>query len=227
MIQEISRPLSDAERRLLRRRLALPEPGRVFWMRDERRLALFTVSVCAAIFMAGVMMSVAILGGIVAGVFALMRLNGYWMRRRLRLHMLAYRQRLAEDFKSGLARVITCRPVRVIEREAFEDEGNLWIFDGGDGCYLAVCGQEYYETPRFPSSHFDVVMGGRHGSVLGIRSHGLRVPATLLVKDGEIPWESFPDREIVVFAAPPNAELAVVLQGLRGAGAGQPWGGHS
>ena len=96
--------------------------------------------------------------------------------------MLAHRRRLAEELESGQAHAITCRPSRIIEREEFEDEGSLWIFDGGDGRYLAIRGQEYYETPRFPSPHFEVVMGARHRLVVGIRSHGLRVPSTLAVK---------------------------------------------
>ena len=100
----------------------------------------------------------------------------------MRRHMLAHRRRLAEELESGQAHAITCRPSRIIEREEFEDEGSLWIFDGGDGRYLAICGQEYYETPRFPSPHFEVVMGARHRLVVGIRSHGLRVPSTLAVK---------------------------------------------
>lgn len=214
MLQETTRPLSEAERRLLRRRSAVPKVGSVFWMRNERCAALITASICAVIVLLGVLVRFPVIGAIVAGLFALVRFSGYRERRRLRRHMLAYRKRLAEELELGQAHVITCRPSRIIEREEFEDEGALWIFDGGDGRYLAICGQEYYETPRFPSAHFEVVMGARHSSVVGIRSHGLRVPSTLVVKGDDIAWDSFPDRDITVFTAPPNAELPVILRSL-------------
>jgi hypothetical protein len=183
-------------------------------MRDERRAALVTVSICAAIFLIAALVGFPVVGAVVAGTFALMRFSGYRERRRLRRHMLAHRQRLAEELESGQAHVITCRPSRIIEREEFEDRGALWIFDGGEGRYLVISGQEYYETPRFPSSHFEVVMGARHRLVVGIRSHGLRVPSTLVVKGDDITWDSFPDRDITVFSAPPSAELPVILRSL-------------
>jgi len=214
MLHETTRPLSEAEQRLLRRRSAVPKIGSVFWMRDERRAALITASICAVIVLLGVLVRFPVIGAIVAGSFALMRFSGYREGRRLRRDMLAHRQRLAEELELGQAHAITCRPSRIIEREEFEDEGALWIFDGGDGRYLAICGQEYYETPRFPSAHFEVVMGARHRSVVGIRSHGLRVPSTVVVKGDDIAWDSFPDRDITVFSAPPNAELPVILRSL-------------
>jgi hypothetical protein len=214
MLQETTRPLSDAERRLLRRRSAVPKLGSVYWMRDEHRAALVAASICAVIVLIGALVRFPLVGAVVAGAFALMRFSGYRERRRLRRYMLAYRQRLAEELESGQVHSITCRPSRIIEREEFEDEGALWIFDGGDGRYLAICGQEYYETPRFPSSHFEVVMGARHRLVVGIRSHGLRVPSSLVVKGDDIAWENFPDRDITVFTAPSNAELPVILRSL-------------
>jgi hypothetical protein len=214
MLQETTRPLNDAERRLLRKRSAVPRLGSVYWMRDERRAALVTVSICAAVVFIGVLVRFPLVGAVVAFAFALMRFSSYRERRRLRQHMLAHRQRLAEELESGQAHAIVCEPSRIVEREEFEDEGALWIFDGGDGRYLAICGQEYYETPRFPSSRFEVVMGARHRSVVGIRSHGLRVPSTLVVKGDDIAWESFPERDITMFSAPPNAELPVILRSL-------------
>jgi hypothetical protein len=215
MLQETTRPLSDAERRLLRMRSAVPKPGSVYWMRDERRAAMITVSICAVFALIGVLVRFPVVGSVVAGAFALMRFSGYRERRELRRHMLAHRQRLAEELESGQAYAITCRPSRIIEREEFEDEGALWIFDGGNGRYLAICGQEYYGTPRFPSSHFEVVMGARHRLVVGIRSRGLRAPSTLVVKDDDIAWDSFPARDITVFSAPPNAELPLILLSLK------------
>lgn len=183
-------------------------------MRDERRAALITASTCVAIILVGVLVRFPVVAAVVAGVFVLMRFSGYRERRKLRRHMLAYRQRLAEELESGQAHTIVCRPSRIIEREEFEDEGAFWVFDGGDGRYLAICGQDYYETPRFPSSLFEVVLGARHRLVVGIRSRGPRVPSTLVVKGDDITWDSFPGRDITVFTAPLNAELPVILRSL-------------
>ena len=184
-------------------------------MRDERRAALVSVCVCIGIVVVGMLVSFSAAGAVVAAAVALIRFSGYRQRRKLKRYALTHRQRLAEELEEGQAYVITCRPTRVIERDQFEDEGELWIFDGGDGRYLAICGQEYYETPRFPSSHFEVVLGARHRSVVGIRSHGLRVPSTLVVNGDDIDWDSFPDTDVTVFLAPSNAELSVILRSLK------------
>ena len=213
MLKETIRPLSRAEQRLLRKRSA-PRLGSVYWMRDERRAALITVFISAAIVLIALLARFPIVGAVVAGAFIMIRLGGYRERRRLRRYMLAHRQRFAEELEAGQASVLDCRPSRIIEREEFEDEGALWIFDAGDGSYLAICGQEHYETPRFPSSHFEVVMGTRHKLVIGIRSHGLRAPSTLVVNSNDIAWSNIPDREITVFTAPANAELPLILRSL-------------
>jgi hypothetical protein len=192
----------------------MPKIGSVFWMRDERRAVLISASLSAAIVVIGVLAGFPVIGAIVAGSFALMRFGAFRERRRLRRHMLDYRRRLAEELEFGQAYTITCRPNRIIEREEFEDEGAFWIFECSEGRYLAICGQDYYETPRFPSSHFEVVMGARHHSVIGIRSHGSRVPSTLVIKGDEIPWDSFPDRDITLFSASPDAQLPAILRSL-------------
>ncbi len=184
-------------------------------MRDERRAAVYTVSISIAIFLAGLVSRFTVVGAIGAGAFALLRFNGYRERRKLRKYMLAHRQRFAEELDSGQARVIVCQPSRIIEREELEDEGAFWIFDAGDGRYLAICGQDYYETPRFPSAHFEVVMGAHHGSLIGIRSHGPRMPSTVVAKGNDISWDVFPESEITVFAAPPNVALPVILERLQ------------
>jgi hypothetical protein len=183
-------------------------------MRDESRAALITTSICIAVILIGALTRLVFVGAIIACVFAFMRFNGYRERRRLRRHMLAFRRKLSEELEAGQVYSVVCRPSRIIEREEFEDEGSLWVFDGGDGNYLAICGQEYYETPRFPSSHFEIVMGARHQSVVGIRSHGLRVPSTLVVNGDDIAWKAFPNKNITFFTAPPNAELPVILRSL-------------
>jgi hypothetical protein len=189
-------------------------------MQDERRATLVTVSVCAAIVLIGVLARLGAFAGIAAGAFAMARFGGSSKRRKLRRGLLSHRQKLAEELELGQAHVIICRATRVIERKEFEDEGAFWIFDGGDGRYLAICGQNYYEKPRFPSSNFEVVMGARHRLVIGIRSIGQRVPPTHVVKGNDVTWNSFPATDITVFTAPANAELPVILRGLDNAVAG-------
>src|SRR3954463_11681288 len=128
MLEETTRPLNEAERRLLRRRSAVPKLGSVYWMRDERRAGLITACICAAIVLAGMLMRFPIIGAVVAGTFALMRFSGYREGRKLRRHILAHPHRLAGGWEAGQPHSILCRPSRIIEREQFEDEGSLWIF---------------------------------------------------------------------------------------------------
>ena len=217
MLKETARPLSASERRLLQRRTTLPKTGSVAWMQDERRTAWVTVSICMTMIPLGALTCSAEVGAVLAGIFALLRFRSYRQRMQWRKHMLAHRQMLIEELESGQAYAITCQPSRIIEREEFEDEGALWIFDGGEGQYLAICGQEYRETARFPSAHFEVVMGSRHRLVIGIRSRGLRMPSTLVVGGDDIPWDRFPRKDITVFSAAPDAELPVILRSLAAA----------
>lgn len=215
MLAEVNRPFSPAERRLLRRRAAVPKIGSVFWMRDERRTLAWTLGICVGLLAAGEMFQQLIVASIAAMIFACVRLGGYHERCRLLAHQLTFRQRLAEELESGTAHSITCRPKRIIEREEFEDEGALWIFDGGEGRYLALFGQDYYETPRFPSSHFEVVIGTRHRTVIGIRSFSTRLPSTIVVTDDDIAWGTFPEQDVSTFAASPDAELPAILHAFR------------
>jgi hypothetical protein len=184
-------------------------------MRDERRTLAWTIGICVVILTVGAFLQQLIIAGVVATIFALVRVGGYLEHRRLRQHQLAFRRRLTEELESENAYIVTCLPKRIIEREEFEDEGAFWIFDGGEGRYLALCGQDYYGTARFPSSHFEVVMGSRHRTLVGIRSHGSRVPSSVVVCGKDIPWDMFPERDVTLFDAPPDADLSVILDALR------------
>jgi hypothetical protein len=215
MLAEVSRPFSAAERRLLRRRATIPKVGSVFWMRDERRTLAWTIGICVALLAVGAFLQQLIVAAVMGAIIALVRLGGYLERRRLRQHQLAFRQRLTEELESENAYTVTCRPTRIIEREEFEDEGTLWIFDGGEGRYLVLCGQDYYSTARFPSSQFEVVMGSLHRTVIGIRSHGPRIQSSKIVSGEQIGWDVFPERDVTLFDAPADAELSTILCALR------------
>jgi hypothetical protein len=214
MLQELTRPFTRAERRLLRRRALPPKVGTVFWMQDERRLLVRTLTIVAVMVLIGALFHQIFAASILAMLFGLVRFRDYRERRKLCRHHETFRQQMAEELESGNAYAVTCRPTRIFEREEFEDEGAFWIFDGGDGRYLILCGQGFYETPRFPSAHFEVVLGARHRMVIGIRSHGLRVPS-INVTGNEIPWDEFPDEEVTMLEAPANSELPAILQALR------------
>ncbi|HOA63152.1 MAG: hypothetical protein KA191_17560 [Verrucomicrobia bacterium] len=81
MLHETTRPLSEAERRLLRRRSAVPQTGSVFWLENERRVALVTASVGVVIVLARVGAGFPVIDAIVAGTFVLIRFSRYWERR--------------------------------------------------------------------------------------------------------------------------------------------------
>ena len=191
----------------------MPKLGSVYWMRDERKGAWVTVPSVLP-FSSSRHWWLSDYRGSRRGNVCIGAFQWLSAKAAVAAAHAGAPQKFAEDLESGQAHVITCRPTRIIEREEFEDEGALWIFDGGEGRYLVISGQEYYETPRFPSSHFDVVMGARHGLVIGIRSHGLRIPSTLPVTGDDIPWDNFPNSDITVFSAPPNAELPIILRHL-------------
>lgn len=192
----------------------MPEVGSVVWMQDERRAAFWTIGIAFCVVLLGVLWDFTTVGAVIGIGFVLARFRSYRERRRLRKYMLSHKQKLIEELEAGDAHVITCCPARIIEREEFEDEGAFWIFDGGNGSYLALCGQEYYETPRFPSAQFEIVMGARHKSVIGIRSGGLRIPSTQVVSGDDVAWEMFPAKDITLFQAPANAELPEILRSL-------------
>jgi hypothetical protein len=135
--------------------------------------------------------------------------------------MQTFHQRLAEELEAGQARVIMCRPVRIFEREEFEDEGSFWIFDGGEGVYLAMCGQDYERTSRFPSSYFEVVLGVRHGTVITIKSHDSHMPSTIVVSGEQVTWRTFPERDVTVFSAGRGSDLLEILEKLGAASAGE------
>jgi hypothetical protein len=44
-----------------------------------------------------------------------------------------------------------------VKFEEREDEGDLWMFQVGPDEVLALQGQVYYETPRFPALNFEIV----------------------------------------------------------------------
>jgi hypothetical protein len=156
MLEEVTRPFTRAEQRLIRRRVLPPKVGTVFWMQDERRLLVRTFTIVAVIMMIGALFHQTLAASILAVLFGFVRFRDYRERRKLCRHHETFRQKMAEDLESGNAYAIICRPKRIFEREEFEDEGAFWIFDGGDGRYMVLCGQSFYETPRFPSAHFEV-----------------------------------------------------------------------
>jgi hypothetical protein len=218
MLQETARPFTAGEQRLLRRRGVIPKLGTVYWMPNWRRRVLWTAIIVGSVIGIGHLVGYSVPAYVAAGVFAYISYSDYRERVKVQRAALSYREKLREELEGGLAHSILCRPKRIIEREEFEDEGALWIFDGGDGKYLAICGQDHYATPRFPSAEFEVVLGSRNRTLIGIRLRGMRMASTLVVTEKEIPWDAFPTDAITIFAAPANAELPVLVDKLRESG---------
>jgi hypothetical protein len=215
MIEETQRPYTEAERRLMRKRATTPAPGKVYWMRDERISLARTLGICAAILAAGSYLRTPVTAFMAAVLFTFGCFGGYCHRRRMRAQMRQFSKHLTDELNAGIAQTITCRPARIFEREEIEDEGAVWIFDGGDGRYLALSGQDYYETARFPSTHFEIVMGSRHKTVLGIRCLGVKMPSSTIVSGRGTSWNSIPEADVIPFPARADAELHEVLEALR------------
>lgn len=214
MLQESTRPFTQGERRLLRQRSVIPKVGSVYWMQDERRIAFWTIGMSLGVVLLGLLLRFPFVGITLGIGLALLRFSSYRERRTLRQWMLLHRFELAEELSSGQAYSITCSPTRIFEREEFEDEGAAWIFDGGNGRYLALCGQDYYETPRFPSANFEIVMSASRKALIGIRSRGPRIPSTLVVRGSDDSWETLLAKDVMLFDAPAKADLPEILRCL-------------
>ncbi|WP_319372024.1 hypothetical protein [uncultured Ilyobacter sp.] len=62
-----------------------------------------------------------------------------------------------EILERDTAKVIHCSSSKMIEFEEVEDEGAQYLFQVDENKIFNIAGQEYYETPLFPSSNFELV----------------------------------------------------------------------
>ena len=215
MLTKFSRPFSVAERRLLRWRMSKQKAWSAPWTRRDSESLAWTVGLCAGLIAIGLLVQQLIISSIGAVLLAAAEIDNFLKRRRVRNSWLRSWQQLAEELELSTAFVIACEPVRIIEREEIEDEGALWVFDGGEGLYVALCGQIFEATPRFPAARFNVVMGARHQTMLGIRSRGLRSPSSVVVSYNDSAWATFPKSPVTLFHAPKNADLPTIHVALQ------------
>jgi len=105
------------------------------------------------------------------------------------LHMTDFAGRLEVEAQTGRAYSILCKPTRIITRTEIEDEGASWIFDGGDGNYLGLFGQDFWETPRFPSSFFEIISGATFRTIIAMRSLADTHPPLSYISVPEEAWK--------------------------------------
>lgn len=112
-----------------------------------------------------------------------------------------YYSRLNAELAGERAFVIRCEPLRIISRDEEEDEGAAWVFDGGDGSYLAMFGQDFRPTARFPSRSFDLVFGATLSTYLGVQSRALATPSSNYIRCADSYWLA-PYQDWFLFHAP-------------------------
>lgn len=210
MVTKTQRPFTAAEIQLLKKRAAEPVIGSRPWLKNEGRSFFWTILIPSGIVVLGWLSGYLVVSLNVAIVVLVARLAS-WLKRCLEKRRdRIERTRYLDEIDRGIAISIFCRPARIFEWEEFEDEGATWVFDGGSGRYLLLSGQDFEPTRDFPSSSFEVVVGGVHGDLIAIHSCGPRIPATELINDANAPVSS-EERFFLVFDAPRNADRPEIL----------------
>ena len=151
------RPLSEAERRLLRSKIQGSERRQ---RAVSKRVPVATFGTVLALWVATLLASDA--PWLVVTVFWLTIGAGLvlWLRRDQRNEDRDARQ-WTEGLESALRRnqadVFDIRASAFVELEEFEDEGACYAFALDDRRVVFVSGQEFYEAARFPSLNFALV----------------------------------------------------------------------
>ena len=128
--------------------------------------------------------------GLVAGFLALVAIvflyalasaiAAVWENRKARPEFETVRRpQLEEALADARVDAVTIRPAAVVALEAFEDEGDGYVFDLGDGRLLFLKGQDLYpsdETMPWPNTDFDLVRTHVHGFELGLTCRGEYLP---------------------------------------------------
>lgn len=151
------RPLSEAERRVIRGKRHLSESrSRQVSRRAPVAAAVIVVVLWALTLLASDAPWLVITGfwlAVGAGITL-------WVRRDLQKDATIQRQ-WVEGLDSALRRneadVYEIRATAFVELEEFEDEGACYAFELEDRRVVFVSGQEFYEAARFPSLDFALV----------------------------------------------------------------------
>ena len=151
------RPLTEAERRLLRSKIQGSERRQ----RDvSKRIPVATFGTVLALWLATLLASDA--PWQIVTVFWLIVGAGLvlWLRRDQRKEDRDARhwtQGLESALRRNEADVFDIRATAFVELEEFEDEGACYAFELADRRVAFVSGQEFYEAARFPSLDFTLV----------------------------------------------------------------------
>ena len=151
------RPLTEAERRLLRARVgASGERSR----QVSRRAPIVTIAIVIVLWLLTLLASDAP-WWVVTGFWALVGgVIWLWVWRDVRKDArfeTEWTARLESALRRNTADVFDVRARAFVEFEEFEDEGACYAFALDDERVVFVSGQEFYEAARFPSLDFSLV----------------------------------------------------------------------
>ena len=194
------RPLTEAERRLLKARVgASVERSR----QVSRRAPIVTSGIVLVLWLLTLLASDAP-WWVITGFWALVG-GAIWLwvwrdvRKDARFET-EWTARLESALRRNMADVFDVRAIAFVELEEFEDEGACYAFALDDERVVFVSGQEFYDAARFPSLDFslvyaldeagnavDVLIDKRGAKTAATRTisyqvkHGLEIPEHLTV----------------------------------------------
>lgn len=198
-----TRPLTEAERRLLRCKIRECERNPEAL---ERSLTVAGIGVTAVLWLLTLLASDLSWLVVTAVWLAIGVLLHVWVLRDLRReldHMPAMVAALASALERNEAESYDVEAVAFAEFEEAEDEGACYAFDLGDGRVVFLVGQRFYPSAKFPSLDFSVVSPlARDGSAADrwIEKRGDRaVPDRVIPAEAKWAlWEAIPEFPAVV-----------------------------
>lgn len=194
-LESRTRPLTEAERRLLRCKIR--EYGR---RPDDlaRSVRLAGVAIVGVLWL-WTLLATDLSWLVVTAVWLVIGVSIYvWVLRDLRKE-LGHLPGVVSSMESALERneveSLDIEAVGYAEFEEVADEGACWVFDLGDGRVVFLVGQQFYPSARFPSLDFSVVypLDEDGASVdMWIVKRGDAVPPDRVIP-AEEKWELFGD----------------------------------
>jgi hypothetical protein len=156
-LEPARRPLTDAERRLIRARVqrltksARRAPAASLWISAAGVFVLWLLTLVASDAPWPVVTALWLLvGGAIAA----------WVWRDLRRDAAMtgdYAAELRRALERNAADVYDITATRFVEFEEFEDEGASYAFELADGRIVFISGQEFYPGAKYPSLDFSLV----------------------------------------------------------------------